>query len=127
MKILHVIPSVNPATGGPAEGVKQLCHVYHMGGHEVNVASLDSPKLIEQYNFPARVFALGPGWGIYGYAPGAAAWFRENLASYDIVFINCIWQYNTLAAYRALAGSATPYAVFTHGMLDPYFQRNFPL
>ena len=46
MKILHVIPSVNPATGGPAEGLKQLCHVYHMGGHEVDVASLDSPKLV---------------------------------------------------------------------------------
>jgi hypothetical protein len=44
MKILHVIPSVNPATGGPAEGLKQLCHVYHSGGHEVDVASLDSPK-----------------------------------------------------------------------------------
>jgi glycosyltransferase involved in cell wall biosynthesis len=127
MKILHVIPSVNPATGGPAEGLKQLCHVYHMGGHEVDVASLDSPKLVERYNFPARVFALGPGWGVYGYVPHAAKWFKENLARYDVVFINCIWQYNTLAAYRALAGTATPYAVFTHGMLDPYFQRNFPL
>lgn len=127
MKILHVIPSVNPATGGPAEGLKQLCHVYHMGGHEVDVASLDSPKLIGQYNFPARVFALGPGWGLYGYAPHAAKWFKENLARYDVVFINCIWQYNTLAAYRALAGTATPYAVFTHGMLDPYFQRRYPL
>ena len=127
MKILHVIPSVNPATGGPAEGLKQLCHVYHMGGHEVEVASLDSPELIEQYNFPARVFALGPGWGLYGYSPRAAKWFKENLAHYDVVFINCIWQYNTLAAYRALAGTATPYAVFTHGMLDPYFKKRFPL
>ena len=126
MKILHVIPSVNPATGGPAEGLRQLCHIYHMGGHEVEVASLDAPNLIGQYNFPARVFALGPGWGIYGYAPGAAKWFKENLARYDVVFINCIWQYNTLAAYRALAGTDTPYAVFTHGMLDPYFQRRFP-
>jgi glycosyltransferase involved in cell wall biosynthesis len=127
MKILHVIPSVNPATGGPAEGLKQLCHVYHSGGHEVDVASLDSPKSIGQYNFPARVFALGPGWGLYGYAPRAAKWFSENLARYDVVFINCIWQYNTLAAYRALAGTATPYAVFTHGMLDPYFRKRFPL
>ena len=127
MKILHVIPSVNPATGGPAEGLRQLCHVYHSGGHQVDVASLDSPKLIARYNFPARVFALGPGWGVYGYAPRAARWFRESLARYDVVFINCIWQYNTLAAYRALVGTATPYAVFTHGMLDPYFQRRFPL
>jgi glycosyltransferase involved in cell wall biosynthesis len=127
MKILHVIPSVNSASGGPVEGLKQLCHVYHTGGHEVDVASLDSPELAAQYGFPARVFALGPGLGLYGYTPRAAKWFKENLGRYDVVFINCIWQYNTLAAYRALAGSTTPYAVFTHGMLDPYFKKRYPL
>jgi glycosyltransferase involved in cell wall biosynthesis len=127
MRILHVIPSVNPASGGPAEGLKQLCHIYHMGGHEVDVASLDAPESIEQYGFPTKVFALGPGWGIYGYSRHAARWFKNNIAAYDVVFINCIWQYNTLAAYRALAGTETPYAVFTHGMLDPYFKKSFPL
>ncbi len=127
MRILHVIPSVNPASGGPAEGLRQLCQIYRMGGHEVNVASLDSPESIPQYKFPAPVFALGPGWGLYGYSPRAVRWFKENIAGYDVVFINCIWQFNTLAAYRALAGTGTPYGVFTHGMLDPYFKRTFPL
>jgi glycosyltransferase involved in cell wall biosynthesis len=118
---------VNPATGGPAEGLRQLCHIYHIGGHQVDVTSLDSPETIAKYNFPATVHALGPGWGIYGYSSLAAKWFKQNLHNYDVVFINCIWQYNTLAAYRALAGSDTPYAVFTHGMLDPYFKKSFPL
>ena len=127
MRILHVIPSVNPASGGPAEGLKQLCHIYHMGGHEVDVATLDSPESVERYGFPARVFALGPGWGIYGYSRHAVRWFKENLSGYDVVFINCIWQYNTLAAYLALAKTNTPYAVFTHGMLDPYFKKRYPL
>jgi glycosyltransferase involved in cell wall biosynthesis len=127
MRILHVIPSVDSASGGPVEGLKQLCHVYQMGGHEVEVASLDSPKMAARYAFPARVFPLGPGLGLYGYTPHAAKWFKENLQRYDVVFINCIWQYNTLAAYRALAASTTPYAVFTHGMLDPYFKKRHPL
>jgi glycosyltransferase involved in cell wall biosynthesis len=98
-----------------------------MGGHQVDVASLDSPESLKQFDFPTKVFALGPGWGIYGYSRHAAPWFKANLERYDVVFINCIWQYNTLAAYRALAGTNTPYAVFTHGMLDPYFKRSFPL
>ena len=118
---------MNPASGGPAEGLRQLCQIHRMGGHEVHVASVDSPASIPQYNFPAPVIALGPGWGLYGYSPRAAGWFKQNIASYDVVFINCIWQYNTLAAYRALAGTKTPYGVFTHGMLDPYFKGNFPL
>ena len=91
------------------------------------MASLDSPELIDQYEFPAQVFALGPGRGVYGYAPRAANWLKENLARYEVVFIDGIWQYNTLAAYRALAGTQTPFAVFAHGMLDPYFKRRYPL
>jgi glycosyltransferase involved in cell wall biosynthesis len=98
-----------------------------MGGHEVEVASLDAPETVARYNFPAKVYALGPGWGVYGYSRYAAKWFKEHLNQFDVVFINCIWQYNTLAAYRALASHNTPYAVFTHGMLDPYFKRSFPL
>jgi len=43
------------------------------------------------------------------------------------VFINCIWQYNAVAAYLGLRGTGIPYAVFTHGMLDPYFKHRFPL
>jgi glycosyltransferase involved in cell wall biosynthesis len=98
-----------------------------MGGHDVDVASLDSPEAIASYNFPAKVYALGPGRGIYGYSRIAAGWLKQHLHLYDVVFINCIWQYSTLAAYRALAGNRTPYAVFTDGMLDPYFKRSFPL
>jgi len=127
MKILHVIPSVNPADGGPVEGLKQLCDIYHHDGHEVDVASLDSPETISNYNFPTQVFGLGPGRGIYGYTPRAIPWFKANVFRYDVVVINCIWQYNTLAAFRGLAGTGIPYAVFTHGMLDPYFKRRFPL
>jgi glycosyltransferase involved in cell wall biosynthesis len=127
VRILHVISSIDPASGGPAEGLRQLSHIYNAGGHELNVATLDSPEVIKQFNFPAPVVGLGPSIGIYGYAPRAVPWLKQHVSSYDIVFINCIWQYNAVAAYRALAHSNTPYGVFTHGMLDPYFKKTFPL
>jgi glycosyltransferase involved in cell wall biosynthesis len=98
-----------------------------MGGHEVEVASVDLPESIVGFNFPAKVHGLGPGKGVYGYSRNASEWFKRHVHEYDVVFLNCIWEYSTLAAYRALAGSGTPYAVFTHGMLDPYFKREFPL
>jgi len=125
MRILHVIPSVDPASGGPAEGLKQLCHIYRTGGHEVEVASLDSPESAVKYDFPAKVIALGPGSGVYGYARRASQWFKDNLNRYDIVFIDGIWQYNALVAYRALMRTKIPYAVYTHGMLDPYFKERY--
>ncbi len=127
MRILHVIHSVDPASGGPAEGLRQLTQIYQTAGHEIEVATLDAPDAITEFGFPALVFALGPGKGIYGYAPNAASWFESRISAYDIVFINCIWQYAALAAYRALKSSSIPYGVFTHGMLDPYFKKTFPL
>jgi len=127
MRILHVIPSIDPATGGPVEGLRQLCAIYGAGGHEVDVASMDSPEFARGIQFPAPVIALGPGWGTYGYAPRAASWIRANLARYDVVIIDGIWQYNAVAAYRALAGSGVPYGLFAHGMLDPYFKERHPL
>jgi glycosyltransferase involved in cell wall biosynthesis len=127
VRILHVIDSVDPASGGPAEGLRQLSHIYNASGHEVHVASLDAPEIIGGLDFPAPVFALGPGLGTYRYTPRAVPWFKQNLSAYDLVFLNCIWQYNAVAAYRALAHTDTPYGVFTHGMLDPYFKKAFPL
>ena len=127
VRILHVISSIDPASGGPAEGLKQLSHIYNSGGHEVHVATLDSPEAVKRFSFPAPVIGLGPGAGIYGYTPRAVPWLKEHISSYDVVFINCIWQYNAIAAYRALEHTNTPYGVFTHGMLDPYFKRAFPL
>jgi hypothetical protein len=50
----------------------------------------------------------------------------ENRHRFDGVVVNGLWQYCGFAAWRALSGN-TPYVVFTHGMLDPYFKRAFPV
>jgi glycosyltransferase involved in cell wall biosynthesis len=127
MRILQVIHSIDADDGGTIEGVKQYCNIFRAAGHEADVASMDSPEYVRNCAFPAKVFGLGPGRGIYGYAPRAIPWLRENRSSYDLVIVVGIWQYCTLAVYRALAGSGTSYAVFVQGMLDPYFKRRYPL
>ena len=126
MRILHFIPSIDPATGGPIEGLRQRCTIYRNGGYEVEVASLDSPEFVQQCDFPAKVVGLGPGWGVYAYSRHAMPWLKANLSRFDVVFVNGIWNYNTVAAHRALAGTEIPWAVFPHGMLDPYFKMRYP-
>lgn len=125
MRILHVIPSIDPAYGGPVEGLRQICGIYKTGGHEVEIASFDSPAFALGCNFPAIVTGLGPSSGVYGYSRRALGWLKSNVSRFDLVIINCIWQYNAVAVYRAIAGTDIPYAVFTHGMLDPYFKKRF--
>ena len=127
LRILHSIRSVNPAGGGPIEGVKQLSAVNQRHGHSVEILSLDSPDASWVKDCPMRCHALGPALLKYGYSPRFSPWVRAHRREYDLIVVNGIWQYNAYGVWRALHGSTTPYFVFTHGMLDPWFKRAYPL
>lgn len=128
MKILRIIPSIDPRGGGPMEGARQIDAVLVTRGVQVEVVTLDTPgagAFLQDY--PATVHALGPSKGKFRYNPRLVSWLRTNHARFDAVIVNGLWQYPGLAAWRALAGTDTPYFVFTHGMLDPWFKRTYPL
>jgi glycosyltransferase involved in cell wall biosynthesis len=127
MKILHIISSVNPAGGGPIEGIKQLGTTLTAQGHGVEIASLDPPDAPYLAQAPLRVHPLGPTTLGYAYSPRFVPWLRANASRYDAVIINGIWQYHSFGAWRALHNSSTPYVLFTHGMLDPWFKKHYPL
>ena len=127
LRILHSIRSVNPAGGGPIEAVKQLALVNGRAGHVIEVLTLDDPAAPWVRQFPLPCHAMGPAKGSYGYAAKLVAWLVEHRSDYDAVVVEGIWQYNAFGVWRALRGTDTPYFVFTHGMLDPWFKRTYPL
>ncbi|MFL6428159.1 MAG: glycosyltransferase [Acidobacteriaceae bacterium] len=127
MRLLHVIASIRAAGGGPAEAVRSLSAVHQREGHSVEVASLDDPADPEVGSFPLHVHALGPARNTYSYAPAFAPWLCGHRARYNAVIVNGLWQYHSFGTWRALHGTDTPYFVFPHGMLDPWFKRSFPL
>jgi glycosyltransferase involved in cell wall biosynthesis len=53
-------------------------------------------------------------------------WLRAHAGSYDAVIINGLWNYASFGAWRALHNMPIPYFVFTHGMLDPWFNTAYP-
>jgi glycosyltransferase involved in cell wall biosynthesis len=127
MKILRLISSVDLKHGGPIEGVNQLSAVHRGMGIEVEICSLDSPdaECVRKSQF--RVHAIGPALTKYGYSSRLVPWLRAHADEYDAVIVQGLWQYIGFAAWRALAGTTTPYYVFTHGMLDPWFKNTYPL
>lgn len=127
MKILHIISSVNPAGGGPIEGIKQLGTSLESAGHWVEIASLDPPDAPFLKQSPLPVHPLGPTTLHYGFSTRFIPWLRENRKRYDAVIVNGIWQFHSFGAWRALRNSDTPYVLFTHGMLDPWFKKQYPL
>jgi glycosyltransferase involved in cell wall biosynthesis len=127
MRILRSIRSINPADGGPIEGIKQVSRIHHEAGHLVEVVSLDAPGDPWVREFPLKVHALGPGRGKFGFTSELVRWLRREANRFDAVIVNGIWQFNSLGVFWALRQSPTPYFVFPHGMLDPWFKRAYPL
>ncbi len=126
LRILHVIYSLSLKHGGPPEGLRQLAEGYRQEGIDVEVVSLDGPEEAFLKELPFKVHALGPVKSVYGYSPRLLPWLRTHAEEYDAVVINGIWQYNSLAAWRAVK-NRLPYAVFIHGALDPWFKERYPL
>jgi len=127
MRILEIITSLDPSGGGPIEGVKQLAAVNTANGHQIEIASLDPADAPFIKSFPLPVHALGPRYFRYAYSSRYVSWLRQNAPRFDAVVINGVWQYTSLGAWRALRNSSVPYVIFTHGQLDPWFNRQYPL
>src|ERR1700677_1251339 len=127
--ILHVIRSVNPALGGPVEVVKQISLVHRDMGLNVEVATLDIPKANWARSFPVTTHALGEKDSTtgYGFSKKFVPWLKENRHKYDAVITHGLWQYHNAGTWQALRGTDTPYFVFPHGMLDPWFKVAYPV
>ncbi len=138
MKVLHVIASVDPRGGGPIEGVFSSSAVWLAHGRERHILSLDNPNAPWVANAPVPVFAVGATglwyrllrsiWPLlrYGYTPRLTSWLKAHAQDYDAVIINGLWNYASYGSWRALHRLDVPYFVFTHGMLDPWFNRAYP-
>lgn len=127
MNILHIMNTVNPAAGGPIEVVKQLWTTPVSERHHVEIASLDSPGAAHVNQCPLLVHPLGPATLGYSFSSRLIPWLRANRSRFDAAIVNGIWQFHSFGAWRALHASSTPYVLFTHGMLDPWFKKQYPL
>ncbi len=136
IRVLNIIPSVAPESGGPVEGLLSQLAVLH-GSMTFDVVSLDAPEAPYVKAFPAPITALGLGDGEpdrrnrfqrhYGYAPKFVPWLRAHAGQYDCVIAHTLWNYAAYGAARVLPTCGVPYFVFTHGMMDPWFRQAYPL
>jgi len=129
MRILRVITSLDPATGGPTAGLRAITPVLTAMGHETEVACLNDPGAPWLREFPAPVHALGPAKTSYQWSPRLTPWLKENARRFDVVVVHGLWQSPGLCTWSALRkmGRPPPYFVYPHGMLDPWFKRTYPL
>lgn len=135
MRILHIIASADPRSGGPIEGILQQDRVF--SGHVISeLATLDAPDANFLKAFPLAVFALGSGMTgrrdralliRYGFSMAYVRWLQKNAPLYDAVVVHGLWNFATMAASLVLPSKMKGrYYVYTHGMMDPWFAKHDP-
>jgi glycosyltransferase involved in cell wall biosynthesis len=127
MKILQIIASIDPVSGGPYEVVRNTSAAVVAAGHQVQIVCLDSPTADYVRDFPVKAIGLGPSILRYRYNPLFVRWIKANAPNFDFAIIHGIWNYASIGGWRALHRGKTPYVLFTHGMLAPWFRRSYPL
>ena len=118
MRILHVIPDLAPATGGPVTAALGLAEAQAAAGHYVAIAASDyglnkapEAKGVTVHLFPCR-------YKPWRWSPELGRFLEQEVAGYDIVLIESLWQYPSLSAGRACRAAGIPYLVSPNGMLD---------
>jgi len=131
IKILHVIPSMNPKEGGTVQALKTMISGLPEDKVLNEIVSLDSVKSSFINGSPCVIHAIGNHTGPWKYNKRLASWLLANLAYFDCVIVHGLWSYAGYATRVALkklargaSGAKLPkLLVMPHGMLDPYFQR----
>lgn len=142
MILLRVIPTMNPSSGGPCEGIRNSVRELEKIGVQNEVVSLDDPSATFLNNDTFPIHALGPSRSPWNYSANLLPWLIKNLSRFDAVIVHGLWLYPGYAVRKAFLWLQKQHKltekpvrkipkiyIMPHGMLDPYFQeapgRNF--
>ena len=127
MHVLRIIPTLNPAYGGPVAGLKMTAKGLKRRGVSTEVLTLDPPNApwLKSCGFPAT--GVGPGFLKPGFTPRIGQWIARHARRFDAAIVHGIWTHASVAGAAAFARAGVPYALYTHGMMDPWFREAKPV
>lgn len=131
MKVLHVIPSVNPALGGPTQVALNLVKALRKYGVDAEIATtndnglqlLDVPlnQRIEYEQVPVWFFPrFLPPMKEFIFSTSLTGWLWQHIREYDIVDNHYLFSYASTCAGAIARCQGVPYTVRTIGQLSPW-------
>lgn len=129
MKLLRIISSMDPKSGGPAQGIRNMNTHSATLGVDVTVVCLDNEDVDYGVIDDFEIVRLGKGKTGFKFNTILKRWLIENLSDFDVALVDGLWQYHNYAVFKAIrrlkiTNKLTPkVAIMPHGMLDPYFQN----
>ncbi|MFC4700840.1 glycosyltransferase [Glaciecola siphonariae] len=90
-------------------------------GFAIDIATFKNEANLEYISDESTIFEFDSYLGTYSFSPSFNKWLLANLKNYNAVIIHGIWQFHSYAVARHCKKQKIPFVLFTHGMLDPYF------
>lgn len=129
MRILNIIPSIAPETGGPADGVHKICQALAKGRNEVvlfttnwpNHSDLNSLGKSSTDDYSIETFLSKPSWVTANFpqSPYLLEAVKKRSKNFDIAIIHSLWNPLVTFTMRELRRIEARYCIMPHGMLDP--------
>lgn len=122
---------MNPETGGPCQGIRNIIPELSKNGIQSEVVCLDKPGSDFLKEDPFPVYALGSSRTPWKYHPKLYSWLLNHLPQYDILLVRGLWLYHSYAVAKAIRElknkgikNIPRVYIVPHGMLDPWFQKS---
>jgi len=127
MKVLHVIPSVDERSGGPATAIVPMCRALMQQGVEVLLlsttaglkADVKHGEVLDHKGVPAIFFQAQLGES-FKYSRPLSSWLRSNIQTFNVAHIHAVFNHSSVAAAHVCQKSRVPYVVRPLGTLDPW-------
>ncbi len=132
LKILHVIPSVDPRQGGPSTVMRTLTRELARAGLEVHVATTYGNKregsntsksqFSSKEEITYRYFSCQTRF--YSFSWAMNQWLARHVKEYSLVHIHFIFSYPAAAAAFWSHRYRIPYIICPHGILNRWGLEN---
>lgn len=129
MRVLHVIPSVDERSGGPATAIVPMCRALMAHGIEVLIVTTDAgseqegvgkPAFVRSYkDVPTMLFPSQLGES-FKYSRPLATWLNSNIRNFGLAHIHAVFNHSSVAAAHSCRKAGVPYVVRPLGTLDPW-------
>lgn len=133
LKILHVIPTLAPTSGGPTQVLLDLLKSTATSGCRVAVCTTDrgnptTERLPESYfitlfsgAIDSHIFPVTLYLPLF--SPLMRVWLKQNIQRYDLVHIHSLYRFPVTYAAWLARKTGVPYIIRPHGSLDPFLYR----
>jgi glycosyltransferase involved in cell wall biosynthesis len=132
LRILHILPSLSPETGGPAKSVIQLSKGIAAVGNDVSFYTTMWPRYGDSVSpcgedqwagkdVKITIFpAVPPPLNVrLPHSPSLLKAVRNHGREFDMIFVHSLWNPLVTFAMRWLRLNKLNYCIMPHGMLDP--------